>query len=99
MVDDPTRLVSEIKNAGSIFLGSYSPEPLGDYYSGTNHVLPTSGTARFASPLGVYDFIKRTSYTYYSKEELLKASSDIIKIAGSEGLDAHLKAIEIRTKG
>jgi histidinol dehydrogenase len=96
LVHDPLRLVPEIKNAGSIFCGPYSPEPLGDYYSGTNHVLPTSGTARFSSPLGVYDFIKRTSYTYYTEEALRQAQEDIIKIGEAEGLTAHVESIKKR---
>lgn len=89
-------VLPKIKNAGSVFLGAYTPEPVGDYYSGTNHVLPTSGTARFASPLGVYDFIKRMSYSYYSKEALEKAKEDIVLIGESEGLTAHTEAVKIR---
>jgi histidinol dehydrogenase len=96
LTDDPLRLVPEIKNAGSVFCGPYSPEPLGDYYSGTNHVLPTSGTARYASPLGVYDFVKRMSYTYYPSEALEAAKDDIIVIAEAEGLTAHAAAIQKR---
>ncbi|MDR0853608.1 MAG: histidinol dehydrogenase [Clostridiales Family XIII bacterium] len=96
LLDDPLSFVPLIENAGSIFLGNYAPEPLGDYYSGTNHVLPTSGTARFSSPLGVYDFIKRTSYTYYTKEKLEAAKDDIMKIGNVEGLTAHVNSIKIR---
>jgi histidinol dehydrogenase len=96
MTDDPLRLVPEIRNAGSVFCGAYSPEPLGDYYSGTNHVLPTSGTARYASPLGVYDFVKRMSYTYYTREALEAAKDDIIVIAEAEGLTAHAAAVQKR---
>jgi histidinol dehydrogenase len=88
--------LERIKNAGSVFCGPYSPEPLGDYYAGTNHVLPTSGTARFASPLGVYDFVKRMSYTRYTREALENAKDDIIEIAEREGLDAHAGAVRIR---
>ncbi|MDR0520126.1 MAG: histidinol dehydrogenase, partial [Clostridiales Family XIII bacterium] len=93
MMDDPLGYVPRIKNAGSIFCGDYSPEPLGDYYSGTNHVLPTSGTARYASPLGVYDFVKRTSYTCYTKDALAGAKDDIITIGEAEGLTAHVRAV------
>ncbi|MDR3296272.1 MAG: histidinol dehydrogenase [Clostridiales Family XIII bacterium] len=96
---DPMAVLAEIKNAGSVFCGPYSPEPLGDYYAGTNHVLPTSGTARFASPLGVYDFVKRMSYTYYTKESLLAAKDDIVRIAGREGFGAHANAVRIRFDG
>jgi histidinol dehydrogenase len=89
-------LLPFIRNAGSVFLGPWSPEPLGDYYAGTNHVLPTSGTARFASPLGVYDFVKRMSYTRYTEEALRKAKDDIIRIGEKEGLTAHTAAVKIR---
>lgn len=92
----PRDILPEIKNAGSVFLGPWSPEPLGDYYSGTNHVLPTSGTARYASPLGVYDFIKRMSYTQYSEESLRIAKDDIIRIGKAEGLTAHVESIKVR---
>jgi len=85
-----------VKNAGSVFLGPYSPEPLGDYYAGTNHVLPTSGAARFASPLGVYDFVKRMSYTYYTREALAAAREDIQAIGNAEGLTAHVAAVNKR---
>lgn len=96
LMEEPLAYVPEIRNAGSVFCGSYAPEPLGDYYSGTNHVLPTSGTARFASPLGVYDFVKRMSYTYYTKDALKEAKDDIIAIGEKEGLTAHANAIRIR---
>jgi len=96
LVEDPLRLVPEIKNAGSIFCGPYSPEPLGDYFSGANHVLPTYGTASWASPLGVYDFIKRTSYTMYTKEGLAAAADDIRAIGKAEGLQAHVAAVDKR---
>jgi len=85
-----------IKNAGSIFLGDYSPEPLGDYFAGTNHVLPTNGTARFSSPLGVDSFVKKSSFIYYSKEKLEEAGEDIIKFAESEKLTAHANSIKVR---
>ncbi|GHU61705.1 histidinol dehydrogenase [Clostridia bacterium] len=93
---DPMGVLSRIRNAGSVFLGPYTPEPVGDYYSGTNHVLPTGGTARFASPLGVYDFVKRMSYSIYTREALEKAKKDIIEIGEAEGLTAHVRAVKIR---
>jgi histidinol dehydrogenase len=96
MTDEPMNLLPHVRNAGSVFCGPYSPEPLGDYYSGTNHVLPTSGTARYASPLGVYDFVKRMSYTYYTREALEKASEDIIAIGEAEGFTAHAEAVRKR---
>ncbi|MDR1067673.1 MAG: histidinol dehydrogenase [Clostridiales Family XIII bacterium] len=96
MTDDPLEALPFIRNAGSVFLGPWSPEPLGDYYAGTNHVLPTSGTARFASPLGVYDFVKRMSYTLYTEESLRRAKDDIVCIGEKEGLTAHTEAVKIR---
>lgn len=96
MTENPFDTLGLVKNAGSIFLGGYSPEPLGDYYGGTNHVLPTNGTARFFSGLGVDSFIKKTSYTYYSKEALFNAHKDIIKIAEKEGLTAHANSVKVR---
>lgn len=86
----------KIKNAGAIFLGEYTPEPVGDYYAGPNHTLPTSRTARFSSALGVYDFCKKTSLIYYSKDALEKASKDIINIANDEGLTGHGNSIKVR---
>lgn len=96
MIDNPIEYLGKIKNAGSIFLGSYSPEPLGDYYAGPNHVLPTSGTAKFSSPLSVDSFIKRSSYLYYPKEELQKVSKEIIVLAEKEGLTAHKNSVKVR---
>lgn len=96
MTESPFDVLGLINNAGSIFLGSYSPEPLGDYYSGTNHVLPTNGTARFFSALGVDSFIKKSSITYYSKTALEKAKNDILAIAEKEGLTAHANSVKIR---
>lgn len=96
MVEDPIKYLPEIKNAGSIFCGEFAPEPLGDYLSGTNHVLPTSGTARFSSPLGVDSFIKKTSYTFYTREALAGDREDIITIAEKEGLSAHANSIKVR---
>lgn len=96
MVDNPMEIVPLIKHAGSIFLGSYSPEPLGDYFAGPNHTLPTSGTARFASPLGVYDFVKRSSIISYSEAAFYDVADQIITLANVEGLTAHANAIKIR---
>lgn len=96
MMRDPMELLPLIKNAGSVFCGEYAPEPLGDYLSGTNHVLPTSGTARFSSPLGVDSFIKKMSYTCYTKEALAADKDDIITIAEKEGLFAHANSIKVR---
>lgn len=96
MTKEPQQLYHSIKNAGSVFLGDFSPEPLGDYYAGTNHVLPTSGTARFSSPLGVYSFIKRTSCTFYTKHALEASQDDILEISTKEGLTAHGNSIKIR---
>ena len=96
---NPFDLLSKIKNAGAIFLGNYSPEPLGDYFAGPNHTLPTSGTARFFSPLGVYDFIKRQSIISYSRDAFESAASDVAAFAQSEGLTAHEQAIRIRVNG
>ena len=89
-------LLGSLDNAGSIFLGQYASEPLGDYYAGPNHVLPTSGTARFFSPLGVDSFIKKISYTYYTEDALSEAKKDIVTIAEREGLTAHANAIKVR---
>ena len=96
LVDNPVNTLPKIKNAGSIFLGEYSPEPLGDYMSGTNHVLPTGGTAKFYSALGVYDFVEYSSYSYYPKNVLSEFKDDVIKFAKSEGLDGHANSIAIR---
>ncbi|MCH6579783.1 MAG: histidinol dehydrogenase [Nitrospinae bacterium] len=95
-VENPREAAKRIKNAGAIFLGHYTPEAIGDYMAGPNHVLPTSGTARFSSPLGVYDFIKRTSLISYSREELAKIGKACRTLAEMENLDAHVKAVQIR---
>ena len=94
--DDPFSLLHRITNAATVFLGRYSPEALGDYYAGTNHTLPTMGTARFASPLSVYDFLKTSQYVYYDKNALMNAASDIEMFALSEGLHAHARSIAVR---
>ncbi|MCG8484025.1 MAG: histidinol dehydrogenase [Clostridia bacterium] len=96
MLDEPMEYIPFIKNAGAVFLGKYSPEPLGDYFAGPNHTLPTGGTAAFASPLGVYDFVKRSSLIYYSKEALEKEKDYIINFAEKEGLTAHGNSIRVR---
>lgn len=96
MLDNPIQYIGRLENAGSIFLGSYSPEPLGDYYAGPNHVLPTNGTARFFSPLSVDSFVKKTSFIYYTQQELRNASNDIELLANREGLTAHANSITIR---
>ncbi|MBU8792443.1 histidinol dehydrogenase [Oceanobacillus caeni] len=96
MIQNPTEKVNKVKHAGAIFLGNYSPEPLGDYFAGPNHTLPTSGTARFASPLGVYDFVKKSSIIHYSQEALLEATNKITSIANVEGFTAHANSIAIR---
>lgn len=96
MVEEPMRYLGEIKNAGSIFLGQYAPEPLGDYIAGPNHVLPTSGTARFFSPLSVDSFIKKSSFLHYTEEAFNKIGSAAIKLAETEGLTAHANSIRVR---
>ncbi|MET0400091.1 MAG: histidinol dehydrogenase [Longimicrobiaceae bacterium] len=96
LVMEPLVLAGRIRNAGAIFLGSWSPEPVGDYFAGPNHVLPTGGTARFASPLGVYDFLKRTSLIGYSAERLRRDAADVVRLAESEGLHGHAEAVRVR---
>ena len=95
-VDAPFDYLDRIQNAGSVFLGRYSCESLGDYYAGPNHTLPTMGTARFSSPLGVDDFVKKSSFTYYTRPALLRAADDVALFAESEGLHAHARAVTIR---
>ena len=95
-VENPMEYIGRIDNAGSVFLGNYSPEPLGDYYAGPNHVLPTSGTARFFSPLGVDSFVKKSSFLYYTEAALREAKDDIVKLAETEGLTAHANSIKVR---
>ncbi len=95
-VAEPLKYIGKVDNAGSVFLGNFSPEPLGDYFAGPNHVLPTSGTARFFSPLGVDSFVKKSSFIYYTPAELRAAKDDIIKLADTEGLTAHANSIKVR---
>src|SRR5699024_5974040 len=98
MLNNATEALPQIKHAGAIFIGNHSPEPLGDYLAGPNHTLPTSGTAKFASPLGVYDFTKKSSVIRYSEAALNNASNDIIEIATMEGLTGHANSIKLRQK-
>jgi len=95
-VDEPFMYLDRIKNAGSVFMGKYCPEALGDYFAGPNHTLPTSGTARFSSPLSVDDFVKKTQFSYYTKEALEKVGRDVEFFANKEGLGAHARSAVIR---
>ena len=95
-VDNPFDYLDKVKHAGSIFMGRYCPESLGDYFAGPNHTLPTSGTARFSSPLSVDDFVKKTQFTYYTKDALSKVADKVALFAGKEGLDAHARSATIR---
>jgi len=97
MVENPSDLLEQVRNAGSVFLGSYTPEALGDYIAGTNHILPTEGTARFSSPLGVYDFYKRMSVLSFSAAAFEKLSGPTQHFARMEGLDAHANSVRVRT--
>ena len=97
-VEDPHGLLPLIRNAGAVFMGHWSPEPLGDYYAGTNHVLPNGGTARFFSALGVSNFVKRISLIEYGKDALCDAADDIVALAEAEGLEAHARSLKIRFK-
>ena len=98
-LDEPFNYLDKIKNAGSIFMGRYCPEALGDYFAGPNHTLPTSGTARFSSPLSVDDFVKKTQFSYYTKDALEKVAKKVEFFANKEGLGAHAKSAVIRFKG
>jgi len=97
-VAEPLSVLERVKNAGSVFLGEYTPEPLGDYFAGPNHVLPTNGTARFASPLSVDTFVKKSQFLCYSREALMSVKDDVIRFAESEGLGAHANSVRIRFK-
>jgi len=96
IVDNPFEWLSRIHNAGAIFMGSYTPEPVGDYYAGPNHILPTGGTARFYSPVTVDTFRKSSSIIYYSREGIDESADDIIKLATVEGLTAHANSVKVR---
>ena len=102
-IDNPFDYLSLVRNAGSVFMGRNCPEALGDYYAGPNHTLPTSGTARFSSPLSVEDFVKKSAYTYYTAEALDRACKSVVTIAEEEGLYAHGRSVsyrcEMRKKG
>ena len=98
MAENPLEYIGKLDNVGSLFLGQYAPEPLGDYYAGPNHVLPTSGTARFFSPLSVDSFIKKSSYIYYTEQALNEAADDIILVAERERLTAHANSIRVRAE-
>ena len=98
LTEDPMRLLGFIRNAGAIFLGPYSSEPVGDYFAGPNHIIPTNGTARFSSPVNVDDFMKKSSLIYYSKEALMANGDKIMTLARHEGLEGHARAIEIRLR-
>ena len=94
--ENPFEVMTKVRNAGAIFLGPYSSEPLGDYFAGPNHILPTNGTARFFSPLSVDDFIKKSSVIYYSEDALRAVYKDIMAFANSEQLTAHANSIGVR---
>ena len=95
-VDNPFDYLDKIRHAGSIFMGRNCPEALGDYFAGPNHTLPTSGTAKFSSPLSVDDFVKKTQYTYYTKDALRAVADDVAFFAQKEGLGAHAKSATVR---
>ena len=96
LVKDPWTWLQKIRNAGAVFLGPASTEPVGDYFAGTNHILPTNGAARYASSLGLSDFVKTTSVVSYSAERLRQVGPDIMRIARAEGLEAHARAVQVR---
>src|SRR5699024_5728251 len=93
---NPMQYLAQVRNAGSVFLGDHSPEPLGDYFAGPNHVLPTSGTAQFFSPLSVDSFLKRMQYIYYTDQALRRDAQDIVRLAKAEGLTAHANSVMVR---
>ena len=95
-LDNPFDVLDRVKNAGSVFMGRYCPEALGDYFAGPNHTLPTSGTARFSSPLSVDDFVKKMQYTYFTKEALGEVADDVMTFAEKEGLSAHARSVGVR---
>jgi histidinol dehydrogenase len=95
-IKDPFAIIGQIRNAGAVFLGDYTPEPVGDYIAGPNHVLPTAGTAKFSSALSVDNFVKKTSLVRYSRAAFEREAGDIIRLAEIEGLDAHANAVKVR---
>lgn len=97
-VKDPFALLDKVRNAGSVFLGYNTPEAVGDYFAGANHTLPTNGTARFSSPLGVEDFVKTTQYIYYDESAICSAADDVARFARAEGLTAHAESVEVRAE-
>ena len=97
-MDDPFAILDRIRNAGSIFMGRYCPEALGDYFAGPNHTLPTGGTARFSSPLSVDDFVKKSQFTYYTAEALEQVADKVAYFADKEGLNAHAKSAVARSE-
>ena len=97
-VKDPFALLDKVRNAGSVFLGYNTPEAVGDYFAGANHTLPTNGTARLASPLGVEDFVKTTQYIYYDESAICRAADDVARFARAEGLTAHAESVEVRAE-
>ena len=99
-VDSPFDFITQnkIRNAGSVFLGRHSPEALGDYYAGANHTLPTMGTARFASPLSVEDFVKKSQYIYYTEDAFKRDAEDVVSFAEREGLTGHAESAAIRVR-
>lgn len=98
-MDHPFDYLDEIRHAGSVFMGKHCPEALGDYFAGPNHTLPTSGTAKFSSPLSVDDFVKKYQYTYYTPDALRRVADDIAYFAEAEGLSAHARSVTVRQKG
>jgi histidinol dehydrogenase len=98
MIENPFEYINMIRNAGAVFMGDYTPEPVGDYMAGPNHVLPTGGTARFSSALSVDHFMKKTSLIHYSRQMFRKEASDIMRLAEIEGLGAHAESVNIRIK-
>ena len=95
-MDDPFAWLGKVRNAGSVFLGKHAPEALGDYWAGPNHTLPTLGTAKFSSPLSVEEFVKRSSFIYYTKDALEGAKDGIMNLARHEGLEAHARSVAVR---
>ena len=95
-MDNPFDYLDKVKHAGSIFMGKYCPEALGDYFAGPNHTLPTSGTARFSSPLSVDDFVKKSQFTYYTRDALSKVADKVAYFAEREGLSAHARSATVR---